>query len=128
MNPRKKRRPQDPAGPPLSPVVRRRRRPGAVRSVGPDRLARRRLRPAPRPPRRQAELNIVIRTAVLTDESPHAGAGGAIALGSELVEEYEEMLLKAATSPQALAVTSGQDAAPATERAVRARAAEGGLR
>ena len=98
-------------------------------SAGPDRLARRRLRPATRPPHGRADLNIVIRTAVLTVEGPHAGAGGAIVVGSELVEEYEEMLLKAATSLRVpLAATSGQDTAPATERAVPARAAEGGLR
>ncbi|WP_319102165.1 chorismate-binding protein [Streptomyces caniscabiei] len=98
-------------------------------SAGPDRLAWRRLCPVTRSPRRRADLNIVIRTAVLTDEGPHAGAGGAMVVGSELVEEYEEMLLKAATSLRVpLAATSGQDAASATERAVPARAAEGGLR
>ncbi|UJV46053.1 MULTISPECIES: aminodeoxychorismate synthase component I [unclassified Streptomyces] len=76
-----------------------------------------------------ADLNIVIRTAVLTDEGLHAGAGGAIVLDSDLVEEYEEMLLKAATSLRVLlTATSGQDTAPATERAVPARAAEGGFR
>jgi para-aminobenzoate synthetase len=42
-----------------------------------------------------ADLNIVIRTAVLADGQWHVGAGGAIVLGSDPVEEYEEMILKA---------------------------------
>ncbi|WEH12388.1 aminodeoxychorismate synthase component I [Streptomyces sp. VNUA24] len=76
-----------------------------------------------------ADLNIVIRTAVLTDQGLHAGAGGAIVLDSDLVEEYEEMLLKAATSLRVLlAGTSGQDSAPTTDGPAPAHAAEGGLR
>lgn len=76
-----------------------------------------------------ADLNIVIRTAVLTKEGLHAGAGGAIVLDSDLVEEYEEMLLKAATSLRVLlAGTSGQDSAPTTDGPAPAHAAEGGLR
>ncbi|KUO15309.1 aminodeoxychorismate synthase component I [Streptomyces dysideae] len=77
-----------------------------------------------------ADLNIVIRTAVLTEDGLHAGAGGAIVLDSDLVEEYEEMLLKAATPLRALlAGTSGKDAGPVTDRtALPTRTAEGGLR
>ncbi|MFF9774277.1 hypothetical protein ACF1HJ_11520 [Streptomyces sp. NPDC013978] len=67
-------------------------------------------------PRGTADLNIAVRTAVLTEEGPHVG---------------EEMLLTAATSPRVpLAVTSGQaaNATPPTGGVVRTRAAEGGLR
>jgi para-aminobenzoate synthetase len=48
-----------------------------------------------------ADLNIVIRTAVLTDGQWHVGAGGAIVLGSDPAEEYEEMILKAMTTLRA---------------------------
>ncbi|MEU3017779.1 aminodeoxychorismate synthase component I [Nocardiopsis sp. NPDC007018] len=43
----------------------------------------------------EADLSIVIRTAVRTDGGITVGAGGAIVLDSDPEEEYEEMLLKA---------------------------------
>jgi para-aminobenzoate synthetase len=48
-----------------------------------------------------ADLNIVIRTAVFTGGRIQLGAGGAIVLGSDPEEEYEEMLLKTAASMRA---------------------------
>ncbi|MDX3307821.1 aminodeoxychorismate synthase component I [Streptomyces sp. NPDC054884] len=49
-----------------------------------------------------ADLNIVIRTAVLADGSMQLGAGGAIVLDSDPVAEYDEMLLKTAAQMRAL--------------------------
>ncbi|MFI6549393.1 aminodeoxychorismate synthase component I [Streptomyces prunicolor] len=49
-----------------------------------------------------ADLNIVIRTAVLADGQMHLGAGGAIVLDSDPVGEYDEMLLKTAAQMRAL--------------------------
>jgi para-aminobenzoate synthetase len=48
-----------------------------------------------------ADLNIVIRTAVRSGAEWQVGAGGAIVLDSDPAEEYEEMLLKAASTLQA---------------------------
>lgn len=49
-----------------------------------------------------ADLNIVIRTAVIADGLMHLGAGGAIVLDSDPVAEYDEMLLKTAAQMRAL--------------------------
>jgi para-aminobenzoate synthetase len=57
-----------------------------------------------------ADLNIVIRTAVMADDTMHVGAGGAIVLDSDPQEEYEEMLLKSKAPLRALlAGTSRSD-------------------
>jgi para-aminobenzoate synthetase len=48
-----------------------------------------------------ADLNIVIRTAVMVEGRMHLGAGGAIVLDSDPEAEYEEMLLKLAAPMRA---------------------------
>ena len=50
-----------------------------------------------------ADLNIVIRTAVLIDGRMAHGAGGAIVLDSDPADEYAEMLLKATATVRAVA-------------------------
>ena len=49
-----------------------------------------------------ADLNIVIRTAVVADGLLQLGAGGAIVLDSDPAAEYDEMLLKTAAQMRAL--------------------------
>ncbi|MEU9447461.1 aminodeoxychorismate synthase component I [Streptomyces sp. NPDC048277] len=49
-----------------------------------------------------ADLNIVIRTAVITGDRMQLGAGGAIVLDSDPAAEYDEMLLKTAAQMRAL--------------------------
>jgi para-aminobenzoate synthetase len=56
-----------------------------------------------------ADLNIVIRTAVISGGELTVGAGGAIVLDSDPVDEYEEMLLKARAPLRGL---TGSRAAP----------------
>jgi len=48
------------------------------------------------------DLSVAIRTIVLADGRASVGAGGAIVLGSEAEDEYEEMLLKAAAPLRAI--------------------------
>eukprot|EP00923_Selenidium_pygospionis_P025270 GHVN01044504.1.p1 GENE.GHVN01044504.1~~GHVN01044504.1.p1 ORF type:complete len:118 (-),score=25.43 GHVN01044504.1:296-649(-) len=43
----------------------------------------------------EADLNIVIRTAVITPNKISVGAGGAITALSDVIDEYDEMLIKA---------------------------------
>lgn len=52
-----------------------------------------------------ADLNIVIRTAVLHEGSWQIGAGGAIVLDSVPEDEYAEMVLKAAATHRAVSAT-----------------------
>jgi para-aminobenzoate synthetase len=66
-----------------------------------------------------ADLNIVIRTAVFTGDRMHIGAGGAIVLGSDPAEEYDEMLLKTAATMRAY--DSVMSLAPAEADKERAR-------
>ncbi|MGC9535377.1 aminodeoxychorismate synthase component I [Streptomyces sp. UG1] len=64
-----------------------------------------------------ADLNIVIRTAVLADGELHLGAGGAIVLDSDPVAEYDEMLLKTAAQMRALREHTGTGAGVPGEQA-----------
>ncbi|CAM03307.1 para-aminobenzoate synthetase [Saccharopolyspora erythraea NRRL 2338] len=66
-----------------------------------------------------ADLNIAIRTAVLSAGEWHVGAGGAIVLDSDPVEEYEEMLLKACAPLRAHSAlfAVAEPAAPGADKA-----------
>ncbi|MFJ8106942.1 aminodeoxychorismate synthase component I [Streptomyces sp. NPDC096132] len=66
-----------------------------------------------------ADLNIVIRTAVLADGRMHLGAGGAIVLDSDPVAEYDEMLLKTAAQMRAYTGASPVEAPDALEEGAR---------
>eukprot|EP00611_Tribonema_gayanum_P025128 TRINITY_DN566_c0_g1_i3.p2 TRINITY_DN566_c0_g1~~TRINITY_DN566_c0_g1_i3.p2 ORF type:complete len:446 (-),score=168.74 TRINITY_DN566_c0_g1_i3:1088-2425(-) len=57
----------------------------------------------------QADLNVVIRTGVVTPDGVSVGAGGAVIALSDVEDEYQEMLLKARAVLQALGldVTAG---------------------
>ncbi|WP_333736482.1 aminodeoxychorismate synthase component I, partial [Streptomyces sp. IBSBF 2806] len=63
-----------------------------------------------------ADLNIVIRTAVMADGVLQLGAGGAIVLDSDPAAEYDEMLLKTAAQMRALREPAA-DADPGSARA-----------
>jgi para-aminobenzoate synthetase len=54
----------------------------------------------------EADLSIVIRTAVRQGNTLTVGAGGAIVLGSDPGDEYEEMLLKASAPLRAYGAAS----------------------
>ncbi|MCX5380985.1 aminodeoxychorismate synthase component I [Streptomyces sp. NBC_00091] len=62
------------------------------------------------------DLNIVIRTMVLADGRWRIGAGGAIVLGSDPHDEYDEMLLKANAPARALLPARPDTTPPAAER------------
>ncbi|MEU5244543.1 chorismate-binding protein [Streptomyces asoensis] len=66
-----------------------------------------------------ADLNIVIRTAVLADGVLRMGAGGAIVLDSDPVAEYDEMLLKTAAQMRALREHTAARATTPGERVTR---------
>lgn len=55
-----------------------------------------------------ADLNIVIRTAVISDGKLSVGAGGAITVASKPEDEYAEMRTKAAPLMRAVAVAEGR--------------------
>ncbi|SEC94435.1 aminodeoxychorismate synthase component I [Rhodococcus koreensis] len=55
-----------------------------------------------------ADLSVAIRTMVVTDTHVHFGVGGAITALSDPAEEYEEILVKAASSCKVLGVEDRQ--------------------
>ncbi|MFG2940624.1 aminodeoxychorismate synthase component I [Streptomyces sp. NPDC048282] len=66
-----------------------------------------------------ADLNIVIRTAVIADGRLRLGAGGAIVLDSDPAAEYDEMLLKTAAQMRALREHTATAATDAVQEAAR---------
>lgn len=58
------------------------------------------------------DLNIVIRTAVLSKDSIKIGAGGAIVVQSDPCDEYDEMRLKAQALLSAIGKAEGSSLPP----------------
>ncbi len=58
------------------------------------------------------DLNIVIRTAVLSKDSIKIGAGGAIVVQSDPADEYDEMRLKAQALLSAIGEAEGASLPP----------------
>ena len=54
------------------------------------------------------DLNIIIRTAVVSKDEVTIGAGGAIVLQSDPEDEYEEMMLKASALVRAIDQCTGR--------------------
>ena len=74
-----------------------------------------------------ADLNIVIRTAVLTPRVVSVGTGGAVVAGSTATGEYEEMLLKARAVVKAVAAgISASTAAVAAAAVTAGKGSRGG--
>ena len=60
-----------------------------------------------------ADLNIVIRTIVMHDDSTSIGTGGAIVMQSDAEDEYEEILLKGEAPMRAIMLcVDGQSPRP----------------
>lgn len=61
------------------------------------------------------DLNIVIRTAVLSKDSIKIGAGGAIVVQSDPCDEYDEMRLKAKALLSAIGKAEGSCLPPSVD-------------
>lgn len=68
-----------------------------------------------------ADLNIVIRTAVIHGGRITIGAGGAVVLDSDPAAEFDEMIVKASSVTQALAADDIVAVTPRTTLATTAR-------
>jgi para-aminobenzoate synthetase len=74
-----------------------------------------------------ADLNIVIRTIVIDEESTSIGTGGAIVMQSDPEEEYQEILLKAEAPMRAIRLCAdGKAARPVDRRRTSAVASVSG--
>ena len=61
------------------------------------------------------DLNIVIRTAILSRDTIKIGAGGAIVVQSDPCDEYDEMRLKAKALLSAVGKAEGYDVPPCVD-------------